>query len=103
MSDFIKDCIEGYALMTEIDDYIDAWHQSDSDLALHDFLGMTRKEYALFIEDNNYLASIITAHKSGQNIVSVIHRLFVPLAARSSDSTKTVQLRKWLKNEKLWD
>lgn len=60
---FIKDCIVGAALLTEIHDYIDLWHEGDSDLPLSDFLGMTTSEYALFLKDESYLANIITEHK----------------------------------------
>ena len=42
MSNFIIDCINGDALMYEVDDYIDKWHDGDSDLPLHDFLCMTK-------------------------------------------------------------
>lgn len=33
-----------------VSDMIDQWHDGKSDLMLHDFLGLTRDEYALFVE-----------------------------------------------------
>lgn len=33
-----------------IDDKIDEWHKSDSNLPLHEFLGMTEEEYAKWVE-----------------------------------------------------
>jgi len=102
MSNFIADCIQGDALMTDIDNYIDSWHDGDSELSLHEFLGMSRKEYALYLEDEIYLASIITAHRSNLNIVPVMQAV-LKMAARSDDSTKAKKLQKWLENEKLWD
>ncbi len=36
--------------LLDIDDYIDSWHNSDSDLTLKDFLGMSSEDYKLFIK-----------------------------------------------------
>lgn len=102
MSNFIEDCINGDALMSDIDDYIDTWHESDSEFSISDFLGMTRKEYALFVEDESYLGSIISAHKNKQNIVHIM-RDQLSMVARSDDFNKSKKLQKWLENEKLWD
>lgn len=102
MSNFIEDCLNGNALMSEIDDYIDNWHESDSKLSISDFLGMTKKEYALFLEDESYLATIITAHKNNDNIVTIMKE-HLAMAARSDDSNKAIKLQKWLENENLWD
>lgn len=100
MSNFIIDCINGDALMSDVNDYIDHWHDSDTSLPLHDFLGMTKKEYMLFVEDENYLGSIITAHKSNKNVESII-RDEIAIAARSDDAAKSKKLQKWLESEGL--
>ena len=34
----------------KIDDKIDEWHNGDSDVPLHEFLGMTFGEYAKWVE-----------------------------------------------------
>ncbi|MFI5159208.1 MAG: hypothetical protein ACHQF4_10110 [Sphingobacteriales bacterium] len=102
MSNFIKDCINGYALPSEIDDYIDQWHDGDSNISLHEFLGMSKKEYVLFVEDESYLPLIVTAHKTEKDIVTLMRDEFA-MAARSDDAAKSKQLQKWLDNEKLWD
>ncbi len=41
----------------ELLDAIDAWHESDSHLELHEWLDMTREEYAAFVEDRPELKS----------------------------------------------
>lgn len=33
-----------------IDDLVDEWHNSDSEIPLHDYLGMSFSEYAKFVE-----------------------------------------------------
>lgn len=102
MSNFIIDCINGDALMSDVNDYIDNWHKSDTNMSLHDFLGMSKKEYMLFVEDENYLGNIITAHKFNKNVESII-RNETAIAARSDDAAKSRRLQKWLESEGLWD
>lgn len=101
MSNFIIDCLNGDALLSDINDYIDKWHESDTDLSLHDFLGMDSVEYSLFVEDENYLGSIIAAHKTHKNVVTLV-RDEMALAARSDDATKAKRIQKWLEKEGLW-
>lgn len=102
MSSFIQDCINGEALLSEIDDYIDLWHASSDDIPLHLYLGMTKGEYALFIEDEGFLASIVTAHKEGKKVESIV-REQLALAARSDNYSKSTRLEHWLKLEGLWE
>lgn len=67
MSNFIEDCLSGNTILQEIDNYIDQWHDSQSDQTIYEYLGMTKEEYALFVKDENSLKSIIMAHKQGKN------------------------------------
>lgn len=101
MSNFITACINGDALLTEIHDYIDAWHDSDSELALHDFLGMSEKEYALFVEDEAYLGLVVTAHKRGVKIEDIMHN-HLKMVARSDDRAKSERLERLITHEGLW-
>ena len=61
MNNFITDSINGTA--TDIDDYIDQWHDSDDESTLYEFLGMTKEEYSLFCVDHKNLAIIIENYK----------------------------------------
>lgn len=88
--------------MSEVDDYVDRWHDSNSSQELHDFLGMSKQEYELFITDENYLGIIISAHKFGKNIEDII-REEISMAARSENPAKAKRLQKWLEREGLWD
>jgi len=45
--------------MDNMDDYIEEWHNSDSSLPLHVYLGLTRAEYALWLQDPSQLTHII--------------------------------------------
>lgn len=102
MSNFVIDCIQGDALTSEIYDYIDAWDSSDSNLPIHQYLGMTEAEYALFVEDEDYVDLIITAHKQKEDIRTIVESQFA-IAARADNHIKAGRLEMWLKNEKLWE
>lgn len=62
-SSFIERSVAGQAGLHEIDDCVDAWHESDGTLALNDFLGMTLDEYALWVSDPAALATIVQARR----------------------------------------
>lgn len=38
--------------MLEVDDKVEAWHNSDSSLLLHEYLGWTFDEYRAYVERN---------------------------------------------------
>lgn len=102
MSNFISYCISGDALMSEVDDYIANWHEAAVDCDLHEYLGMSKKEYALFVEDENYLGIIISAHRNKTNIDLII-RDEMAMAARSDNPGKSKRLQQWLEREGLWE
>lgn len=69
---FIDDVITGEALIEEIDNYIDMWHDGDSELEIYEFLGMTQREYRLWVEDNSILKEIVKCHVNGKDIEDII-------------------------------
>lgn len=73
MSNFIEECVNGKARISDVDDYVDLWHETKTDQSISEFLGMTNKEYELFVKDEKYLESIITAHKESKDIEHVLH------------------------------
>ena len=101
-SNFIQDCLNGKASLTDIDDYIDTWHEQKNDITIYDFLGMSKKEYALFVEDEAYLAKIVMAHKDKISINKIMHE-HIPMAARADSSLKAARLQRWLEKEGLWE
>jgi hydroxymethylglutaryl-CoA reductase len=64
---FIQQVIDGEVSITEIDDFINDWHNDLSDCNrlknLNDFLGLTKEEYKLFVKDKNNLQNIINNRK----------------------------------------
>jgi len=67
MSNFVQKCLSRQASLEDIDDYIDQWHDHPGNQALHEFLGMTRDEYAGWIADASTLPAIISSHKYSEN------------------------------------
>lgn len=63
---FIDDCLAGAATVDEIDDYVERWHEGDlgRDMELRELLGMSKQEYACWIQDANAIGAIIAARKS---------------------------------------
>ena len=68
MSNFIQECLSGTAKLTDIDTYIERWHQCNSDKPIHDFLGLTMYEYSQWIDKPDVLSKIVTARRAGTNI-----------------------------------
>jgi hypothetical protein len=104
MSKFIESCIRGEALLEDIDDFVDEWHESSVEEPLHKFLGMTKNEYSLWVADPDVLPFIVVAHREYRNVSDVIDDFeALPMAARSNGPVKAQKLVAWLKSEGLWD
>jgi len=60
MKTYIEQLISGDASISNIDNYIELWHNSDSILELHEFLGMTIEEYSDYLTDETSLSNFIS-------------------------------------------
>jgi hypothetical protein len=58
---FIDLCLEGKALPDQVDDFVDAWHKAARDEPLHEYLGMKKSEYSLWLRDPDTLPYIVKA------------------------------------------
>lgn len=104
MSNFVEKCLSGDALLDEVDDYVDEWHEAGGQTPLHSFLGMKRSEYELWVRDPDVLPFIIIARREQRDVSDVMDDFHaLPLAARSDGPLKAVKLMKWLKSEGLWN
>ncbi len=102
MSNFITMCINGEALMEEIDDFVDRWHEEDTESSLSDYLGMSKLEYKLWVADSAVLPYIITAHRNKQKVSELVESIEeLPLAARAGSPKSAIRLYNWLKDEGL--
>ncbi|MEN8422275.1 hypothetical protein ABFO63_01255 [Acinetobacter junii] len=100
MKTFIFDCINGDALIDDLDGYIDYWTEHGEQLgcSLREYLGMSLKEYGYFLEDEDYLADIIYAHEHQLDIDDVIREAekSLPMAARAETADETKKIQQWL-------
>jgi hypothetical protein len=86
-------------MVDEIDDYVDHWHANPDGQALHDYLGMTRDEYALWLGSPDSLALIIASRKLHKplDVIANDNLHSLRLAARADDSKMVKQLEAWLR------
>ena len=104
MSNFIEQCLAGLALPDDIDNFVDSWHEQEGDDSLHHFLGMTKREYSLWVADPDVLPYIINAHHFGKDVSALLEEAdTLPLAARSNGPDKALKLMQWLKSEGMWN
>lgn len=95
---FVHECLSGRALLDDVDDWIDEWHDSDSDLSLDSFLGFSADEGALFAERPEALRFIVAARRQNLPVAKVLAtRDNYALAARAGDSERATAVLDWLR------
>jgi hypothetical protein len=97
---FIDLVLDGRALWTDIDDYVDDWHESDSEAPLHEYLGLSWDEYSLWVEQPHSLRLIIAAREREKPVLEMIDQVDeYALAARGGMSDADARaVRKWLRD-----
>lgn len=96
---FIDQCLSGDAIIDEIEDFIGAWHDGSSELSLHEYLGMLRDEYELFLNSPESLPLIVASRKTGDPVARYVNdNVMTKLAARSAEPNKIRRLQAWLDN-----
>ena len=96
---FIELCLKGNALLEEVDDYVDYWHNSSENVGLRNFLGMSKSEYSLWLNDPDVLPYVIYSRREERPFVQVVNDNYYSearLAARSDQSHKIRLLKDWL-------
>ncbi len=54
---------EGRASADELDDFVDDWHEGGTGMPLHDFLGLSREDYARWVEQPDSLETALNERK----------------------------------------
>lgn len=97
---FIDLCVQGHALPDDIDDFVDEWHDSNSDVSLSEYLGLSSDEYESWVHAPDTLHSIITARITNVSLMTVLESSYdLPMAARASSPEAAMFLMKWLNSE----
>lgn len=104
MSDdtFMSLALNGYILADEIDDFVEAWHVSDSHQEIHDYLGMNFSEYSLWVSDPDAINIIIAARHSGISLKQAVNdnlRSTERTAARADEARKLSILARWIESQ----
>jgi hypothetical protein len=94
---YMDQVLDGAALWTDIDDYVQRWHDERPPNELHEFLGFAPDEYALWVEQPRALRLIIAARERHQPV----RELVTPVdeqafAARGLDEKDVRVVRRWL-------
>ncbi len=96
---FVDRCLAGDALLDEIDDFVDFWHDSDQPGSLAEFLGFSDQEYALWVEKPESLRFIVAARKQVKPVEEILRAAndnAYRLAARASSSKEAQDVYDWL-------
>ena len=72
MTTFLDMVFSGHAQPTDIDDFIDRWHDGDDTRSLAASLGMSDDEYALWVEKPDTLGLIIEARTAGMRLEKAV-------------------------------
>lgn len=93
---FISKCLRGETLANEIDQFVEAWHSSDVDTTLQNYLGMTAEEYNAWVLDASVLPFILKARRFGQPLDEVLQHDVERIAARNGSHSDVLRLLHWL-------
>jgi hypothetical protein len=99
---FIDLCLDGRAVLEQVDDFVDQWHLGHDDVTLHDFLGLSQDEYSLWINDPDVLPYVIYSRKQHKPFVQVVNDDYYDngrLAARPDQGQKIRVLQEWLQRQ----
>lgn len=100
---FVDLALSGAVTLDDIDDFVDTWHQGGTGQELHDFLGLTWEEYALWVEQPAALRFILFARRHEEPLQDVLKQFAgpeelrgEPVAARAADREEAQAVRSWL-------
>jgi hypothetical protein len=101
---FVDRALSGEASLDDIDDYVDTWHDDAAEKReLHDYLGLTRDEYGLWVEQPSSLRFILFSRRHDEDLPEVLDRFAAdealagePVAARAASREEAQAVRSWL-------
>ncbi len=88
---FIDLCVLEKVAFGDIDDFVDQWHAAPEGQELHDYLGMNKEEYSLWLGVPDALPYIIEARREQQPLKQIVVR-----ASKSPGSPMSGRLSRWL-------
>ena len=85
--------------LTRIDGEIDAWHEMETTIPLHEWLGLTLEEYQLYVEKPASIRVILAARHHNRPLKDLLSakNAAALIAARGASAAEVAELRTWLK------
>lgn len=69
---YMEMLIEGLVTESEIDDYVDRWHEDERiKCNLHEYLGMSLDEYSIWVTKPSSLLDIVSARRKAINLEGI--------------------------------
>lgn len=97
---YIDSVLAGEEDWSAIDDWVGRWHETDQDVALHTFLGMTREECSAWAADARNISAVFYARRRQTDLDEAIARMHnTALAARTSDKYDPGAVQAFLREE----
>jgi len=97
---FVDACLQGTALLEDVDDWVARWHAGEGpDASLDAYLGFSVDEGALWAERPESLRFLIAAHRAGRPVLDLLaSRDELALAARSKAPADAAAVLDWLRD-----
>jgi hypothetical protein len=100
---FVDGVLKGNYLVDEMDDFIDAWHDSDSNEELHDYLGFNLNEWEAIVIDNSAIYAILLCREHKNEFDSSAYfennNSEFKIAARANQDLSPELIKSWLKSK----
>jgi hypothetical protein len=91
---------DGQVTAEQIDDFIEAWHESDDSeqRPLAEYLGMTDEEYSVWLASRRALPMLVAARQNSRPVIEVVRQHLADLqrAGLRADETAIYVLSHWL-------
>jgi len=96
---------KGEATADDIDDFVGRWHENQEPwalaMSLHEYLGLSREEYEIWLYDPLSLPCILEARQARRSLVNIMAERYEQLRAanRPEHATIIFSLGHWLKTK----
>lgn len=99
---FVDGVLSGHYLVDEMDDFIDAWHESSSNEELYDYLGFNLNEWGAIVIDSSAVNAIFLCREHKTEFDSSAYfednSSEFKIAARANKELSPEMIKSWLKN-----
>ena len=96
---FVQQCLDGEALLEDLDDAVERWHTGDATCSLAESLGLTDDEYAILVTNPDAIRAIVHARRSDTPLIDALESTeCTTLAARAKSRSEAEEILKWLRS-----